>query len=292
MKILSIDVGIKNLAYCLFDIKNNKTYDIISWGVTNIGNTNKEYKCCSIIKKQKKTTNNICNKKARYEKNNKYYCKTHAKCGVFSLPTQELSISKLNKIKKMKLQDLYKIMYDYEIPHVKNVKKIVLVDQIKKYVNENFYNYIEKKKPSNSPINLVTLGVNLKREFDVLFKNHDISNVLIENQIGPLANRMKSIQGMITQYFIMNNITNIEYISAMNKLKLFNIKNKLNYIERKKMGISLTLQILNKEQFNKESLNIFENSKKKDDLADSFLQCIWYLKSKNLINMDISKLNI
>ena len=77
---------------------------------------------------------------------------------------------------------------------------------LKKYVNENFYNYIEKKKPSNSPINLVTLGVNLKREFDVLFKNHDISNVLIENQIGPLANRMKSIQGMITQYFIMNNI--------------------------------------------------------------------------------------
>ena len=90
---------------------------------------------------------------------------------------------------------------------------------------------------------------------------------------------------MITQYFIMNNITNIEYISAMNKLKLFNIKNKLNYIERKKMGISLTLQILNKENFNKESLNIFENSKKKDDLADSFLQCIWYLKNKNMINM-------
>ena len=54
----------------------------------------------------------------------------------------------------------------------------------------------------------------------------------------------------------------------------------------------LAMEIINKEQFNKESLNIFENSKKKDDLADSFLQCIWYLKSKNLINMDISKLNI
>ena len=78
----------------------------------------------------------------------------------------------------------------------------------------------------------------------------------------------------------------------MNKLKLFDIKKKLNYVERKKLGISVTLQLINKAQFNKELLNIFETSKKKDDLADSFLQCIWYLKNKNLVDIDISKLNI
>lgn len=290
MIILSIDVGIKNLAYCLFNIKNRKTYDILSWGVANIGNVNKEHYCCSTIKKGKKT--NICNKKAKYEKDNKFYCKMHAKCSNFSIPTQDLSITKLNKIKNMKLQDLYKILCDYEIPHKKNVKKNVLIENIKKYVNENFLNYIENKKTNNSKINLVTIGINLKRELDSLFKDHDISLVLIENQIGPLANRMKSIQGMLTQYFIMNNVTNIEYISAMNKLKLFDIKKKLNYVERKKLGISVTLQLINKAQFNKELLNIFETSKKKDDLADSFLQCIWYLKNKNLVDIDISKLNI
>ena len=112
MKILSIDVGIKNLAYCLFDIKNNKQYNICLWGVANIGNNEIEHKCFSTIKKGKKITNIICNKKAKYEKNNKYYCKTHAKCSEFSLPTQELSISKLHKIKNKKLQDLYKLIND------------------------------------------------------------------------------------------------------------------------------------------------------------------------------------
>ena len=59
--------------------------------------------------------------------------------------------------------------------------------------------------------------------FNELFKtlNIDFSQlhyVIIENQISPIANRMKSIQGMLTQYFITKDVPHIEYISAINKL--------------------------------------------------------------------------
>ena len=40
----------------------------------------------------------------------------------------------------------------------------------------------------------------------------------------PIANRMKTIQGMIAQYFIDKNVKLIKFISASNKLKNFKMK--------------------------------------------------------------------
>ena len=45
-----------------------------------------------------------------------------------------------------------------------------------------------------------------------------IQTVLIENQLGMSAVNMKSVQSIITMYFVMRGITNIEYISPKNKL--------------------------------------------------------------------------
>jgi hypothetical protein len=70
--------------------------------------------------------------------------------------------------------------------------------------------------------------------FDALFyenlQTHDISGpavnaidtVVIENQISPIANRMKTVQGMITQYFLMRGVDKrrIIYFSAVQKLKV------------------------------------------------------------------------
>ena len=51
---------------------------------------------------------------------------------------------------------------------------------------------------------MVTLGKNMKGVFDeIMCDVSGIEIVLIENQISPIANRMKTIQGMIMQYFIM-----------------------------------------------------------------------------------------
>ena len=38
MRILSIDVGIKNLAFCLFTIKSKTNYRIVEWDIINLCN--------------------------------------------------------------------------------------------------------------------------------------------------------------------------------------------------------------------------------------------------------------
>ena len=112
---------------------------------------------------------------------------------------------------------------------------------------------------------------------------HIIDCVIIENQISPIANRMKTLQGMIAQYFIMRDVHFIEFVSAANKLKKHMKNKKSTYSERKKMSIELV-----KEQFGvnpkiTEWNELFVKHTKKDDLADCFLQGLWYLEDKNMI---------
>ena len=68
---------------------------------------------------------------------------------------------------------------------------------------------------NSKDVNLITIGRNLKKKFDSLLNGYNLDIVLIENQISPIANRMKTLQGMISQYFIMKDVKNIEfYISS------------------------------------------------------------------------------
>ena len=70
--------------------------------------------------------------------------------------------------------------------------------------------------------------------------NIDVQCVIVENQIGPLALRMKTLQGMIMQHFIEKECQIVEEVSPLNKLKEFINNKKTSYSERKKMGIEIT----------------------------------------------------
>ena len=50
------------------------------------------------------------------------------------------------------------------------------------------------------------------------------------------------------------------------------------YSERKKKGIEVTKDILNTNTLLSNWCEYFDKHKKKDDLADSFLQALWYIK--------------
>ena len=101
---------------------------------------------------------------------------------------------------------------------------------------------------------------------------------------------MKTLQGMITQYFIMKGYENIEYISSQNKLKLFLERDKTgertsggektSYSERKKLSVKYTNTLLYDKNL-LQDLEFFNKHNKKDDLADCFLQAIYYLKIFN-----------
>ncbi|MDA9216302.1 mitochondrial RNA-splicing protein MRS1 [bacterium] len=262
--IISIDVGIKNLSYCIIKLNPNKTYSIVKWDVINLLDINyKKIFCQSFNKKNTK-----CNHVALYSKINTYYCKTHIKSNKCPIaPPEYYKIIKSNIVSNTNYVSLIK---NNHIPN--SIQK----SEVENYIKENFF--IEIPKPSSaSKINLIELSKSIHFNLPNILPLNDIDIVLIENQIGPLANRMKSIQGMLTQFFIEHKIYNIFFVSSINKLKNFNL-GKLSYKERKLKSIEITQNILNNNKFD-DWIKLFNNHKKKDDLSDSFLQGIWYINT-------------
>jgi len=274
MKILSIDVGIKNLAFCLFEKKHDSThFNITKWDVVNISEE-ETLKCCYVEK------NIICSNIAKLSKDDKFYCLKHSKKQQYQIPTAELKPSYINK---QKIQKLYDIANKYNITYESPIKKNDLISLINEHIVQTCFK--EVNITNASKVDLIKIGMNLKTKFNQLFSDeNEVDYVIIENQISPIANRMKTIQGMIVQYFIMSNIKvdHFEFISASNKLKDCHIEDKTNYTNRKKLGISKCLDIISNDyQFN-DKIDYFNTHKKKDDLADSFLQGIWFINNKKL----------
>ena len=268
MKILSIDVGMKNLAYCLFNIHDNLEYNIENWDVIDL--CKETIHMCG----EKNKNGKPCKKKAKFFKNDKYYCKICAREKKYKIPLVE---HKPQKIKKLKFSPLKDMAAKLEITYDKKVKKADLLEKIKEHIDKNYFNFIEKIQTKD--FNLVTYGRNLKEAFEKLFENTIIDCVIVENQIGPLALRMKTLQGMIMQHFIEKGIPLVEEISASNKLKEFLGNKKTTYSERKKAGISITKKIISENNNLHKWTELFTKHKKQDDLADSFLQGRWYLKN-------------
>jgi hypothetical protein len=130
--------------------------------------------------------------------------------------------------------------------------------------------------------NLIDLGKKLYEALEDI--KYDFTHVIIENQIGQNAIRMKMLQGMITFYFISKGMTNIHYWNAGNKLKRF-IKTKTTYSQRKKYSVQITREIVT--QSFPLHVSYFETHKKKDDLADCFLQLLDFLGKQNKLPQSI-----
>ena len=138
-----------------------------------------------------------------------------------------------------------------------------------------------KKRSSASDCNLIDVGIVLSQKLPSIMELDDVDKILIENQIGPLAIRMKCVQGMLTQFFIEKGIKDITFVSSSNKLKHFAVPKK-NYKERKASGIMVTQQYITDNSLLNKWIVHFHKHKKKDDLADSFLQGLCILKTLDI----------
>ena len=202
MKLLSIDIGIKNLSFCLFDINSIETTSnhrkIIKWDNIDLSEKS-ESKCIEIDK------NGLCDKPAKFSKDGKCYCLKHSKKQTFLQPTTELKPSYINK---QKIQTLIEIADKYKIKYENPPKKTHLVALINEFITNKCFTAINKTNATK--VDLVTIGRNIQHKLDEILCDHlsTIDIIIIENQIGPIANKMKTIQGMISQYFIMKNNKN------------------------------------------------------------------------------------
>ena len=293
MNYISFDIGIKNMAYCIFSIQEQQ-FIIRDWNVINLIEVEKKtYTCDAIIPpKTKKGVEKICNKKAKFMKNEKCYCEKHAKANSqYILPTKQNSSPYLKKCKNEDLIKIGRSHFLFTNEDSKKLKKTELIEQLTDfYKNRCFENIVEIKDKNANHVDLINIGKKIKEKMNLIPFIDTIHYVIIENQISPIANRMKTIQGMLAQYFIMkNDEIYIEFVSSSNKLKQFNdlkcengFVEKNSYKENKKDGIYYCKLILQ----NNPTLNDWISSldiKKKDDLADAFLQGIWFLKRQNII---------
>ena len=265
MKVLSIDVGIKNLAFCLFEKPDNSEhFSIKKWDIVNISEQ-ETFNCKE------------CNKPAKFKKDEQFYCLKHSKKQTLQIPGPEQKSAFINK---QKIQKLYEIADSHKIVYEPKCKKNDLIQKINNYISNQYFEHIVNIKASD--VDLFHIGLHIKNKFNKLFENEDIIDyVIIENQISTIATRMKTIQGMIVQYFIMSSIVvkHMEFISASNKLKDCDSSQKTTYSDRKKLGIAKCLEIITNDFRFSEHVDYFSKHKKKDDLADSFLQGIYFLST-------------
>jgi hypothetical protein len=256
--IISIDVGIKNLSYCVLC---KDTEGIIKWDVLDLSTDTEKPKCCQAMKKK------ICGKNASFTHGgNNFYCGTHAKtCDIDIAPEIYYKIKKSKRVAKKWIAELRSHF------SLENTSEDHLVEH-------TYLNCITKldKAVSASNIDLIDIGKAISKRLPDEINIGEIDTVLIENQISPIANRMKCIQGMITQFFIEKGVNDIHFISSSNKLKHFDVPKK-SYKERKSSGIAVMLDLLKKEQINSWN-TMFASHKKKDDLADSYLQGLWFIR--------------
>lgn len=240
VKIISFDVGIKNLAYC--SLESNESGVIIhDWGIINIIEDINPL-CSHTIRKKK------CTREAHY------------------------MIKPLND--KTSNQPIY---FCNKKTCIKHMEHTYNKKQIKK-----------SKRKTCKNIKLQELGILLLSKLQAqqsTLINADI--VIIENQPVLKNPKMKSIQMMVYTFFLehglMNSnshISDIILFSARNKLKTYDgpeikctLKNKYN--KRKYLSIEYT------KYFIKDNIKwstFFISNSKKDDLADSYMQGLYYIK--------------
>ena len=163
--------------------------------------------------------------------------------------------------------------------------KIELLDSL------DITQFIDIKKKMNAnkiPILLLARGlIKGLTDYSINLTNK-IDYIIIENQPFMKNPRMKSAQMIIFSFFVNkflnNEDTDIRMFLPKNKLNVYTgppveCKLKSKYSQRKFKSIKYTEYMLLK--YNSDFITKFNNSKKKDDLADSYLQGITFLNQLN-----------
>ncbi len=282
--IVSFDIGIKNLAYCVFTT-GTEGLSIVGWGIANLALQDAvEKPQCNCAKAR---ASGPCGKTASYTYGeDQRFCKTHAKSSGKLIPTKELSTA---AFKKMKIEELVTLSGKHFIAIGATDKKPdILAKVVAHFAARTLVPVVVAKSKNANQIHLVEIGKRIKAQFDEVFSRYTPTHVILENQISPIAGRMNTIQGMVAQYFIMRDTDDrlkIDFISSAGKLKGFTDKAQETntYKDHKRDGIAFCHQFMAANPLLASFRQIIEAATKKDDLADCFLQGIYYLKRENII---------
>jgi hypothetical protein len=300
--ILSFDVGVIHLAYCLLTKKqftnpkdNSVYYDWVILDWNNIDLTNRdEQKCdCGMKASFSTNVNNVI----------KYYCKKHSKkLDTVCKPFEECFIkndtdnkilcsnSTNNGSKCTKKSTVHRSIDNNDCFYCNVHAKQIYKSEENSSKLKSFK--IKDSRTLNFDDVKYTLIMELEKRKNLLEANY----VVIENQPSFKNPRMKSIACTIYDYYLIRGIVDkeitkskiehVKFMSPSNKLKLADdgdtkqlVKSKSDDKESKSYKLTKALGIkycLEMTKHLTEMTKHFNSHKKKDDLADAFLQGAYY----------------
>ena len=296
MRVLSFDIGIKNLAWCLTEScdvplqESRVCWKILDWGVWDLRVDiddqiyHPEF-CCAFTKSGK-----ICGRVPMYAdlSGNEClggYCKTHAKQSNASHTSEDIK-----KLPKTGVADLRLKASSLGIDS-SGLRKKELISMIGELYRSRCLYAIPKLKNSKK-MSLSEIHDRILQRISDIHISSDL--VLIENQPVKMNATMKTIQIILwtslREKMIQSgvNTPNVRFVNASKKLTvkpkedypwMFEIDGQFNprlreYSQRKKESILRVGQLLDLTKQDTH-LKWFQSNPKKDDLADCLLMCLW-----------------
>ena len=250
-RVLSIDIGVKNFAFCLLRCTTltigkgrSKTmsskWEVEEWKCLNLLDDGEEIEQCEETVKSGKKKGELCGKDSKIvTEDGVHYCSRHN-------PDKEkykAIVKKEKKVKDFLLQDLCIKLMDTlnEYPHLLQANDVVIEQQLRK-----------------SPKNI--------QMAHLVFSYFVMNGVRNENSL----------------------IEKVRFISARNKLKVYHgpeieVKLKDAKARRKRLAIKYTEYFMSKpgEDLDRRKVwydYLMKFPKKKDDLSDCFLQGLWWIE--------------
>ena len=245
MKLVSFDVGLRNLAYCSLEGTSRTNIKIKEWNLIDVMAEESGivpcYKCKSI---------------STWKKKEVYSCTKHK--------TKEKTYTKtiLNKMSLQELQGL--------LPDIERKTKKEYVDALYAHFSENAWKRCVKSCKAGSVVDLAPLIASSLKSRETLWKKSDM--IIFEQQPDK---RMMAVQSMMHMWFICQGYK-VKAVSAIHKLtNIVTLEDSTKtYKGRKKTGIihASTLVPLKWKDY-------MLKHPKKDDLADCFLQGLWFIEN-------------
>uniref|UniRef100_A0A6C0AI11 Mitochondrial resolvase Ydc2 catalytic domain-containing protein n=1 Tax=viral metagenome TaxID=1070528 RepID=A0A6C0AI11_9ZZZZ len=249
MKLVSIDVGIRNLAFCVMEGTNRTNVQIVHWDLIDVmaeGAGHDSPKCFK------------CLKPANWLNGKKVYACTLHKSKSPKPPTKvSLNKKTLDELKK-----------EGEPFGIHSTTKKGYVDILYTHYNLNVWKRCIKSSKQCSVVDLsIPIAASLESRRS-LWEGSDL--VALEQQPDK---RMLCIQSMIHMWFVCNKFK-CTGVSATHKLtNILTTDPTKTYKDRKKTGIIHATQLV-PPQWKAHMLK----HPKKDDLCDTFLQGLWVME--------------
>jgi hypothetical protein len=253
MKLISFDVGLRNLAYCVLEGTSRSDVKIVDWNIIDVLGEQAGVGAARCFK---------CTAAARYE---------HASEGIFACsrhtPKKKEPVTKA-ALNKKSPNELIGEIEKWGL-RTECTKKADLVKLLSNHARQNTW---KKCVASSTTGSVMEMSHAIMKSLDARVSSWNGADaVCIENQP---ERRMYAVQAMLQMYFTMRGIKS-EGVSATHKLSnIVTIEDSVtSYKGRKKTGITHAYALVPAE--NQEH---FKKHPKKDDLADCFLQGLWVLE--------------